>query len=111
MSDVARSETGAAEYALGLLEVHELQAAHHRAKTDPAYAAQVARWRGQLAALADEVPVLQAPPAAWQRIESSLAFDRGDNVVEFRRRLNLWRGATATATAIAASLALVLVTR
>lgn len=85
--------------------------ARHRARTNPAFAAEVARWRGQLATLALEVPALPAPPASWQRIKKSLAFDRDHNIVVFRRRLNFWRGATAAAMTIAASLALVFVTR
>lgn len=99
-----------AEYALGLLEGEELRAARKRAATDPAFAEDAARWRGRLATLAAELPEVQAPQPAWQRIERSLGF-ADENVIVLRRRVNLWRGAATGLTAIAASLALMLVTR
>jgi len=101
----------AAEYALGLLDGEDLRAPRQRASTDPGFAAQVARWRGRLSPLVDEVPEVEAPASAWRRIESSLGPPARDNVVLLRRRLNGWRAATAAITAVAASLALVVVTR
>lgn len=101
----------AAEYALGVLEGEELRAAQQRASADPAFAAEVARWRGRFSPLAEELPEIAAPPVTWLRIERSIGSAAGDNVVVLRRRLNVWRGATAAASALAASLALVVVTR
>ena len=101
----------AAEYALGLLEGEDLRAARQRASTDPRFAAQVARWRGRLSPLIDEVPEVEAPASAWRRIERSLGAPARDNVVLLRRRLNGWRAATAAITAVAASLVLVVFTR
>jgi len=101
----------AAEYALGLLEGEDFRAARQRAFTDPGFAAQVARWRGRLSPLADELPEVEAPASAWRRMERSLGPPARDNVVLLRRRLSGWRAATAAITAVAASLALVVVTR
>jgi anti-sigma-K factor RskA len=101
----------AAEYALGLLEGRELQAARHRARTDTDFAAEVAWWRGHLATLADEVSAVQPPQSVRKRIERAVATNGGENVVDLQRLLHLWRGAAAASTAIAASLALILVTR
>jgi len=44
----------------------------------------------------------------WRRIEGRVAAEPGANVVVLKRRVGLWRGATAGMTALAASLALVL---
>lgn len=101
----------AAEYALGLLEGEDLRAARQRASTDPVFAAEVARWRGRLSPLTEEVPEAEVPASAWHRIERSLGPPARDNVVLLRRRLNGWRAATAAITAVAASLALVVFTR
>jgi anti-sigma-K factor RskA len=101
----------AGEYALGLLEGEDLRQARHRALTDPGFAAQVARWRGRLSPLVDEVAEEEAPASAWRRIERSLGPTAGDNVVILRRRVNVWRATTAAITAVAASLALVVFTR
>ena len=101
----------AGEYALGLLEGEDLRAARGRASTDPQFAVEVARWRGRLAHLVDDVPEVQPPASAWQRLERSLGPRPPDNVVLLRRTLNVWRGATAAITAIAASLAFVVFTR
>jgi anti-sigma-K factor RskA len=101
----------AAEYALGVLEGEDLRAARQRASTDHGFAAQVARWRGRLSPLVDEVPEVEAPASAWRRIERSLGPPTRDNVVLLRRRLNRWRAAAAAITAVAASLALVVFTQ
>ena len=101
----------AAEYALGLLEGEDLRAARQLASTDPVFAAEVARWRGRLSPLTEEVPEAEVPASAWHRIERSLGPPARDNVVLLRRSLNVWRAATAAITAVAASLALVVFTR
>jgi anti-sigma-K factor RskA len=101
----------AGEYALGLLDGEDFRAARQRALTDPGFAAQVARWRGRLSPLVEEVPEVEPPSSAWRRIERSLGVAAGDNVVILRRRINVWRAATAAITAVAASLALVVFTR
>lgn len=99
------------EHALGLLSGEELRAARARAESDPAFAADVARWRGRLAPLADEIEPVPAPETSWGRIEGALGAPAGDsNVIALRRRVNVWRGLSGAMTALAASLALVVVT-
>jgi anti-sigma-K factor RskA len=101
----------AAEHALRLLRGDEQRRASTREASDPQFAAEVARWRGRLAALFDEVTPAAPPRHLWGRIEAAITARTAvnDNVADLRRRLNLWRSATAAMTAIAACLALVLV--
>jgi anti-sigma-K factor RskA len=103
----------AGEYALRLLEGEERERARALVASDSEFRADVARWSGQLAPLFDEVEPVAPPPRVLAAIEQRIAQppERVDNVYQFRRRLNLWRGFAAAASAIAASLALVLVTR
>jgi anti-sigma-K factor RskA len=58
----------------------------------------------------DEVAPAAPPEGLWRRIEARIA-PPPSNVVQLRRRVNLWRGYSLAATAIAASLALFLVVR
>ena len=51
----------AAEHALRLLTGDELRAAEARAASEPGFAAEVARWRGRLAPLADEIEETSPP--------------------------------------------------
>jgi len=97
----------AAELALGLLEGDDRAAATARAASDPLFQAEVARWRGRLAPMLDEIDPVEPPASAWSAIEAQIA-PRSDNVVQLRRSVRVWRGFSAAATAIAASLALVL---
>lgn len=111
----------AAELAMGLLNGAEHAEAQALAAADPTFRAAVARWTAQLAPMLEDVAPAAAPEGLWQRIERGIApagsrpaandDDAPSNVVQLRRRLNVWRGASLAATAIAASLALVLVTR
>ena len=102
----------AAEYALGLLDGAELAEARALAAADPSFRAEAARWTGQLAPMLDDVAPVTPSAHLWTAIERRLGpVAANDNADVWRRRLNLWRGATAAATALAASLALVVVTR
>jgi anti-sigma-K factor RskA len=102
----------AAEFALGVLDGAELRDARALAMSDAQFREAVGRWSGRLAPLLDDVELAAPPEGLWSKIEQRLASDvAGSNVIALRRRVNLWRGATAALTAIAASLALVLVTR
>ena len=96
----------AGEHALGLLTGDDRRRALERASSDPEYARELARWRGRLAPLADGFAPVAPPAALWARIEHGLD---GATVVVLRRRVNLWRAATAAMGALAASLALFLV--
>jgi anti-sigma-K factor RskA len=99
----------AAEYALGVLTGAELERARALARGDARFRADVARWRGRLAPLLDELEPAVPPSSAWAQIEERLQPRSADtNVVQLRRRVSLWRGIAAGATALAASLAAVL---
>jgi anti-sigma-K factor RskA len=110
MSDKRDQSTLAAEYALGLLDGDALRQARERADSDPAFSSEVARWRGRLAPLHEEFEEVAPPAGLWSRIDRGMS-GRGaanDNAAMLRRRLGMWRSATAAMTAIAASLALLL---
>lgn len=100
----------AAEFAAGLLEGADLGFARQRAATDPTFAHEVARWRGRLSALNDEVADVAPPANVWQRIERAIDQSNAanDNFGAMRRTVALWRLATAGMTAVAAALALIL---
>ncbi|MBV9929664.1 MAG: anti-sigma factor [Alphaproteobacteria bacterium] len=100
----------AAELALGLLDGDDHAEAAALAGRDPEFRAAVAGWTARLAPMLDEVHETAPPDRVWSRIEARIA-PPPSNVVQLRRRVNLWRGYSLAATAIAASLALVLVTR
>jgi len=101
----------AGEFALGLLTGNELRQAQALAASDPAFAREVARWRGRSAPLFDEIEPVVPPGSAWDGIEAKLKPAPTSNVIQLRRRVGFWRGAAAGMTALAASLALVLVMR
>lgn len=104
----------AAEYALSLLDGQELRDAISLESSDPEFAREVARWRGRLAPLANEVEAVEPPASLWARIDHAVAtgaddnIASNDNVVALRRRVSSWRAATVGMTALAASLGLVL---
>lgn len=96
-----------AEQSLRLLGSDEL-----RASSDAGFASEVARWNGRLAPLADEIEPVSPPDALWSRIDRSLGNTGGEsNVIQLRRKVNVWRAMAGAMTALAASLALVVVNR
>ena len=101
----------AAEYASGLLDGVDLRQARLREAADPAFALEVARWRGRLAPLHDEVAAVAPPAGLWGRIEATLGSRpaANDNPAALHKAVKLWRGATGAMSALAACLALVLV--
>lgn len=102
----------AAEYALGLLTGAELRQARALARTDLAFRQEVARWRGRLAPMLDEVDAADPPSSAWHAIERGLgATVDGGNVVQLRQRANRWRAISAAMTALAACLAIFIAVR
>ncbi|HEX8063898.1 MAG TPA: anti-sigma factor [Allosphingosinicella sp.] len=109
----------AGEYALGLLEGDERAGAVRLLAADEDFRQRVARWSGRFAPLLGEVESASPPPDLWARVQRAITPGplpvpvgaEGSNVVQLRRKVNLWRGYFAAATALAASLALFLVTR
>lgn len=101
----------AAEHALGLLSGEDLRRARGLQAEDSQFREEVGRWHGRLAPLLDEVRPVEAPARVWAAIEQRIGDSEGQvettNVVALRRRVTIWRAATAAATALAASLALV----
>lgn len=105
-------ESLAAEYALGLLEGDGLASARELYRNDAAFRADVGGWLGRLAPLLDEVPPVAPPAGMWATIERGVGGEAlPNNVVQLRKRLNVWRGVAAGASALAAALALVMVIR
>jgi len=115
MTDEPIDEKGrdalAAEVALRLLSEAEEREASDQAAGEQASANDVARWRGRLSGLFDEVEEIAPPAQLWDRIAAATGARSAanDNVAALRQRLKVWRGAASAMTAIAAALAIVLV--
>lgn len=92
----------AAEHAIGLLTGAEGDAVRSRAASDPAFAARVAAWEGQLAAMADLAPV--APPPSVRAALLRRLFPEPARS-PFWRRLGVWQGLSGGAVAAALLLA------
>lgn len=97
----------AAEFALGVLGGEELATARGLVASDPAFRSEVARWRGRLAPMLDEVEPAAPPASAWRGIEKRIA--QPATIHSLTRRLRIWRGFSAGMTALAAALALFLI--
>ena len=95
----------AAEYALRLLTGDELRDADKRLESDPAFAREVARWRGRLAPLHQEVEGVSPPAPLWDRIAVGIgtAPPANDNLAQLRRRVRVWRVVAGTMTAKSAT--------
>jgi anti-sigma-K factor RskA len=65
-------ETLAGEFALGLLEGAELEAATRRLASDAAFAASVANWQRHLHAIDETAPCQPVPTDLWPGIEAAL---------------------------------------
>lgn len=98
----------AAEYALGVLVGDDLAQAESLARSSATFRTAVARWRSRLAPLLNEIEPAAPPAGLWERIEQVIGVPERGNVVVLRRRVVVWRTATAAMTALAASLAIVL---
>ena len=106
----------AAEYVLGTLPADERARFAERMGSDAALRSEVRRLQACLAPL-DDTALPETPRAeVWQAIERLTAGGAAgasaavpSNVVELRRRVSLWRGATFVAGALAAGLAAVVV--
>lgn len=89
----------AGEYVLGVLPPDEARAAAARVAADPDFAALVAAWQADLAALADEVDPVTPPARVWRATERRLFGPP-------RRRWFLWAAPVALAAALAAAVLL-----
>lgn len=108
----------AAEMALGLLGPADAAEARSAVTSDPAFRQQVARWRGRLAPLYEEIDPIDPPASLWERIQSAITgpipandVAANDNLAVLQSRVNRWRAFATGFGAIAAALAIVLVTR
>jgi len=63
----------AAEHALGLLPPDEDARAIERARANPAFAAEIERWRQHFSGFDRTTPMATLPPDLWNRIEARLA--------------------------------------
>ncbi len=93
----------AGEYALGVLDRAERQAAEGRAAREPAFAREVEAWQEKLYPMADGIAAVQPPAHVWPRIVRSLGAG-ASNVVDLaqRRAVAFWRNWAFAATAAAA---------
>lgn len=99
----------AAELALGVLDGAERDAALRRLVDEPAFAAEVERWRDWLAALFADWPSIEAPAAVATRIDASLDGARGGGVTAANDNDARWR-MVALAASLAACLLLAVTT-
>jgi anti-sigma-K factor RskA len=113
-------DNAAAEYVLGTLPAHERTRFVESMQRDPALLASVRKMQAQLFPLDDTATPEMPRPEVWREIErltvgvSDVAESTGagpgaSNVVELRRKISRWRGATFVAGALAAALAIVVV--
>ena len=101
----------AAEYASGVLDGADLDQARRREAADPAFALEVARWRGRLAPCTRKLPRLPRRRACGAASKRALGSGpaANDNSAALHKAVTKWRAATGAMTALAACLALVLV--
>lgn len=101
-------DTAAAELALGLLDGAERADALRRALAEPAFAAEVERWRTQFAALIPAVPDATPGDGLFARVEASIAPAPAPAELAPLRRSWAWPS-IAGITSIAAALMLAVV--
>lgn len=103
-------EALAAEHALNVLAGSEGAEARKMETRDGTFAGEVARWRGRLASLFDEVEAVLPPGDVWNKIEVvTHPGHAASNVVALRRTANRWRAMAVGMTALAASLGWVII--
>ena len=106
-------DIAAAEYVLGTLPADERARFAERLQGDADLRATVAQWQARFAPLNDVAPDEAPSPALWQALERSIARhgfgpvapELATNVVQLRRRVTFWRGATLATGALAAAMA------
>jgi len=105
-------DVAAGELALGLLEGEERAGALRRVLAEPAFAAQVERWRVYLAQLFDLWPAVEPPPELIDRIDASLGGAAGGLMRgPSGRRGFPWPLLAIVSTALAACLLVVIALR
>lgn len=102
-------ESLAAEFALGVLTGAEKAQALRLQLSDPAFAAEVARWEKRLGPLHLDYSAHEAPSSIWRGISARL--ERPTVDVSLRRSLQAWRTGALVSSALAASLATILLFR
>ena len=114
-------DTTVAEYVLGTLPAEERAAFAARMRGDAGLRAEVFRLQARLSPLDDTAPPEMPRRDVWREIErltsgsasgpaaSGMAPEPASNVIELRRKLSRWRGATFVAGALAAALAVIAV--
>ena len=100
----------AAEFALGVLEGEDVEAAEHLMREEPVFQQAVWRWRERLASMADGLEPVRPGDHVWRRIDEALAkhdsaLARREDLSQIRGKLNFWRGWALTASAVAAAIA------
>lgn len=98
-----------AEYVVGVLDADARRTVEREIASDPAAAAEVARWQRYLLPLIEDIPATQAPVYVWARIQAQLGLAQtiqsGRRLEPERRSwwnsLPLWRGFAAVASAVA----------
>ena len=109
-------EALAAEYALGVLDAAERRTAEDLVASDAGFAAEVARWRTELAPIVETLRPIAPPADLWSRIDAEIAppaaraveaAPAADAKPGLWASLAFWRGlsfATAGAAAVFAAL-------
>lgn len=98
-----------AEYVVGVLDADARRAVEREIASDPAAAAEVARWQKHLLPLIEDIPATLPPDYVWARIQAELGLaqtGRPARAIAPERRgwwnsLSLWRGFAAGASAVA----------
>ena len=94
----------AAEYVLGVLGAEDRRAAERRIAEDTVFAREVAYWEGRLGGLAEAIPEVEPPAAAWPRIEAAIASKTSAAPKPgIWNNLPLWRGLALAAGTLAAA--------
>jgi len=93
----------AGELALRVLPPEEEARARAREATDPAFAAEVEAWNGQLAGLAEAIAPVQPSAGVWPRVEAGLS--GAGSAANDHGRAGFWRAwAFGSTSLLAASL-------
>ena len=112
MAGIEREDIGeAGEYVLGTLDAAERAAFESRLALDASLQAEVAAWQRRLAPLDDEVREEEPPSHLLTRIFARIDAPVASNILQLKRRVNAWRGATVIFAAAAAALLVVLTMR